>query len=92
MPAPIVRDGGIETGSFPVIAVFPSSAAAAARCDNGSPPQASIYAGTSGNELNKYGLPNEIATTGLPVAASVDMNEENPLLVLMLPLNSRGDT
>ncbi len=47
-PAPIGSTGGIEIGSRAVIGRVPTIARAAARCDDGVPPQAIAYDPTDG--------------------------------------------
>ena len=47
-PAPMSKRGGIEIGSLAVIGASPSSARAAARCEDARPPQATMYVGTVG--------------------------------------------
>ena len=47
-PAPKGSDGGIDMGKRPLMALIPRSAWAAARCESGKPPHATMYVEISG--------------------------------------------
>src|ERR1043165_16023 len=70
IPSPLLANPGIVTGSFPVTGASPKIACTAATCTTGWMPYAQRYVPTEGISRRRYGVPNEIATTGLRICAT----------------------
>src|SRR4051812_18238435 len=74
-PSPIFASPGIETGIFPVIAISPRIALAAATSEVVDVLNVAAYERTSGKSRHKYGLPSEIKATGTGLCTSLFINE-----------------